>query len=35
MIRTGGMNVYPAEIEPVLITHPKITNAALVGMEDE
>ncbi len=35
MIRTGGMNVYPAEIEPLLISYPKIANAALVGLPDE
>ncbi len=35
MIRTGGMNVYPAEVEPVLITHPKVANAALIGLADE
>ena len=32
MVRTGGMNVYPAEIEPVLRSHPKVKEAAIVGV---
>ncbi|NQV56951.1 MAG: AMP-binding protein [Rhodospirillales bacterium] len=35
MIKTGGINVYPAEIEPVLMSHDKITNAAVVGIADD
>ena len=35
MIITGGENVYPAEIENVLIAHPLITEAAVVGIKDE
>jgi acyl-CoA synthetase (AMP-forming)/AMP-acid ligase II len=32
MVRTGGMNVYPAEIEPLLRAHPKIKDAVIVGV---
>lgn len=35
MILRGGENVYPLEIEDLLITHPKITNAEVVGIPDE
>jgi acyl-CoA synthetase (AMP-forming)/AMP-acid ligase II len=32
MIISGGENVYPAEIEDVLLTHPSILDAAVIGM---
>jgi fatty-acyl-CoA synthase len=35
MIVTGGENVYPAEIERVLVEHPKILEVAVVGVPDE
>jgi fatty-acyl-CoA synthase len=35
MIKTGGINVYPAEIEPVLMKHGKVADAAVVGIPDE
>jgi len=35
MIITGGENVYPAEVEAVLYKHPKIYEAAVVGVPDE
>jgi acyl-CoA synthetase (AMP-forming)/AMP-acid ligase II len=35
MIITGGFNVYPAEIEAGLLTHPAIQDAAVVGVPDE
>jgi long-chain acyl-CoA synthetase len=35
MIKTGGINVYPAEIEPVLAAHEKVAEAAVVGIPDE
>jgi O-succinylbenzoate-CoA ligase len=35
MIISGGENVYPAEIESVLMTHPDITEAAVIGQPDE
>jgi acyl-CoA synthetase (AMP-forming)/AMP-acid ligase II len=34
VVKTGGMSVYPAEIEPVLLSYRKITQAAVVGMPD-
>ena len=35
MYRTGGENVYPAEIEKVLASHPKIFNVSIIGVPDE
>jgi len=35
MYRSGGENVYPAEVEKALMNHPKIQNVAIVGMPDE
>jgi len=35
MFIVGGFNVYPAEIEQVLATHPAVGQAAVVGMPDE
>ncbi len=35
MIISGGANVYPREIEEVLLTHPTIVDAAVVGLPDE
>lgn len=35
MIIRGGFNVYPREIEEVLITHPDVSMAAVVGIPDE
>jgi len=32
MIDVGGFKAYPREIEEVLITHPKISNAACIGV---
>ncbi|MFC1950827.1 AMP-binding protein [Chloroflexota bacterium] len=30
----GGQNIYPAEIESMLIAHPKVLNVAIVSMPD-
>ena len=35
MILRGGFNVYPREIEEVLLTHPAISLAAVIGVPDE
>jgi len=35
MINVRGLNVYPVEIEIVLLKHPKIKEAAVVGMPDK
>ena len=34
MIISGGLNVYPSEIETVLLKHPKVQEAAAVGIPD-
>ncbi|MBW1613088.1 MAG: acyl--CoA ligase [Deltaproteobacteria bacterium] len=34
MIIRGGQNIYPSEIENLLITHPKILEVAIVAMPD-
>ena len=34
MIIVGGFNVYPREIEEVLYCHPKVAEAAVIGVED-
>lgn len=34
LIITGGANVYPAEVEGVLLEHPSVGDAAVVGLPD-
>ncbi|MGQ9655121.1 MAG: class I adenylate-forming enzyme family protein, partial [Thermodesulfobacteriota bacterium] len=34
MIISGGVNIYPVEIEACLHRHPKIYDAAVIGVED-
>jgi len=35
MIISGGVNIYPQESENVLITHPKVADAAVFGVPNE
>ncbi|NJO06516.1 MAG: AMP-binding protein [Chloroflexaceae bacterium] len=34
LIITGGYNVYPREVEEVLLTHPALSEAAVLGLPD-
>jgi long-chain acyl-CoA synthetase len=35
LIITGGVNVYPAEVDAVLLTHPAVADAGTIGIPDE
>jgi fatty-acyl-CoA synthase len=35
MIVSGGENLFPGEVEELLITHPAIVEAAVIGVDDE
>ncbi|MDP9117951.1 MAG: acyl-CoA synthetase [Actinomycetota bacterium] len=35
MIISGGVNIYPAEIESELVMHPKVTDVAVFGVPDD
>ncbi len=35
MILRGGFNVYPRELEEVIVTHPAVSLAAVIGVPDE
>ncbi|MEP6867432.1 MAG: acyl-CoA synthetase [Novosphingobium sp.] len=35
MIISGGVNIYPQEIENVLIDHPKVNDVAVIGAPDD
>jgi bile acid-coenzyme A ligase len=35
LIITGGLNVYPAEVEGVLDSHPLVVSSAVVGLPDD
>lgn len=35
MIISGGVNIYPQETENILVTHPKVADAAVFGIPDD
>src|SRR5207253_1062201 len=35
MVISGGVNIYPAEVEAVLHAHPAVMDAAVIGIPDE
>lgn len=35
MIISGGVNIYPQEIENLLVTHPAVADVAVIGLPDE
>jgi fatty-acyl-CoA synthase len=35
MYRSGGENVYPAQVEKILADHPKISDVAIIGVPDQ
>jgi fatty-acyl-CoA synthase len=35
MIVSGGENLFPGEVEELLITHPEVEEAAVIGVDDE
>ena len=35
MVISGGVNIYPREVEEVLFTHPDVADVAVIGVPDE
>ena len=35
VIISGGVNIYPTEVESILLTHPDVADAAVIGAPDD
>jgi long-chain acyl-CoA synthetase len=35
MIKSSGMNVYPAQVEDILYRHPEVREACIIGVPDQ
>ena len=35
LIKSGGENVYPSEVEMAILEHPRVTEACVIGVADE
>ena len=35
MVISGGVNIYPREVEEVILQHPAVQDAAVIGVPDE
>ena len=35
MILSGGQNIYPADIESIMVNHPAISEVAVIGIPDQ
>jgi long-chain acyl-CoA synthetase len=35
MVISGGVNIYPAEVEAALLNHAAVADAAVIGLPDE
>jgi long-chain acyl-CoA synthetase len=35
LIKSGGENVYPSEVERVILEHPRVTESCVIGVADE
>jgi acyl-CoA synthetase (AMP-forming)/AMP-acid ligase II len=35
MVISGGVNIYPVEIDNVIMTHPKVVDCAVIGVPDD